>query len=54
MLFSVFGVEAPEGTVDAWDLSSFSVIVDVEGEREKLLAIGPRWVSFSSGHRRRQ
>lgn len=44
MALSVVGVTAPE---DAWGiLSSFSVIVEVEGDRAKALK-GPRWVSLS-------
>lgn len=30
------------------DFSSFSVIVDVDGFREKVLVRGPKWVSFNS------
>ena len=47
MVFSFEGVAVPE--LPAWLLSSLSVMVEVEGEREKVLARGPRWVSFSSG-----
>lgn len=44
MALSVVGVTAP----DDWGiLSSFSVIVEVEGDRAKALR-GPRWVSLSS------
>lgn len=46
MVFSLLGVAATE--MLPWLFSSFSVIVEVEGERENVLARGPRWVSFSS------
>jgi hypothetical protein len=44
MVFSVVGVVAP---ALGWPFSSLSVMVDVEGEREKALR-GPRCVSLSS------
>jgi hypothetical protein len=43
MVFSVVGVVAP---ALGWPFSSLSVMVDVEGEREKALR-GPRCVSLS-------
>ena len=45
---------SPVGVTDPaidWLLSSLSVIVDVEGDRENVLASGPKWVSFSSGRK---
>jgi hypothetical protein len=44
MVLSMVGVVAP---VLGWPLSSLSVMVDVEGEREKALK-GPKCVSLSS------
>lgn len=44
--------DSPVGVTDPatdWFFSSLSVIVDVEGDRENVLASGPKWVSFSSG-----
>lgn len=43
------GVDEVGGT----PFSSFSVMVDVEGLREKVLARGPKWVSFSSAQEAR-
>jgi hypothetical protein len=50
MVFSLLGVGVVERLV--WLLSSFSAIAEVEGEREKVFARGPRWVSFNSMHRK--
>lgn len=44
MALSVVGVTAP---ALCWPWSFLSVMVEVDGEREKGLK-GPRWVSFSS------
>ena len=46
MVFSFVGVAVPE--MADWLLSSFSVMVEVEGDRENVLVRGPRWVSLSS------
>lgn len=46
MVLSLVGVAVPE--MAPWLLSSLSVMVEVEGDREKVLVRGPRWVSFSS------
>ena len=46
MVLSFVGVAVPE--MAPWLLSSFSVMVEVEGDRENVLARGPRWVSLSS------
>lgn len=46
MVFSFVGVIAPE--MSPWLLLSLSVMVEVEGDLEKVLVSGPRWVSFSS------
>jgi hypothetical protein len=46
MVFSFVGVAVPE--MEDWLLSSFSVMVEVEGDRENVLVRGPRWVSLSS------
>ena len=43
--FSCVGVAVPERPPGL--LLSLSVIVDVEGDREKVLVRGPRWVSFN-------
>ena len=40
------GVAVPEAAL--WLLSSLSVMVDVEGDRENVFARGPKWVSFNS------
>lgn len=56
MLLSVVGVAAAAAAAAAEllgcalssFLSSFSVIVEVEGDREKVLVRGPKWVSFNS------
>lgn len=43
------GIEpAADDPPDNGDLSSFSVMVDVDGERENVFAKGPRCVSLSS------
>lgn len=47
MVLSFVGVAVPEMAAP-WLLSSFSVMVAVDGDREKVFARGPRWVSFSS------
>src|SRR4051794_41039254 len=47
MAFSSVGVADPARPPG---LLSLSVIVEVEGEREKVLVRGPRWVSFNSAH----
>jgi hypothetical protein len=46
---SLVGVDTP--AMLARDLSSFSVMVEVDGVREKVFARGPRWVSLSSDNR---
>lgn len=46
MVLSFVGVAVPE--MAPWLLSSFSVMVEVEGDRENVLVRGPRWVSLSS------
>jgi len=47
MAFSSVGVADPARPPG---LLSLSVMVEVEGEREKVLVRGPRWVSFNSAH----
>jgi len=46
MVLSFVGVAVPEMAAP-WLLSSFSVMVAVDGDRENVFARGPRWVSFS-------
>ena len=46
MLLSVVGVEVPEILGAFSSLSG--VMVEVEGDREKVLVRGPKWVSFNS------
>lgn len=46
MLLSVVGVAAPEVLGAFSSLSG--VMVDVDGDREKVLVKGPKWVSFNS------
>ena len=50
MPLSFVGAEMPV-TLGFSSLAGSFVIVEVEGEREKVLARGPRCVSFSSGGR---
>jgi hypothetical protein len=45
MVLSFVGVAVPE--MAPRFLSSFSVMVEVEGVRENVLARGPKWVSLS-------
>lgn len=45
MAFSSVGVADPARPPG---LLSLSVMVEVEGDREKVLVRGPRWVSFNS------
>lgn len=45
IVFSFVGVAEP--AMLAWAFSLLSVMVDVEGDREKVLAKGPKWVSLS-------
>ena len=47
IVLSFVGVAVPEMAAP-WLLSSFSVMVAVDGDRENVFARGPRWVSFSS------
>jgi hypothetical protein len=46
IVLSFVGVAVPE--MEPWLLSSFSVTVALEGDRENVLERGPRWVSLSS------
>jgi hypothetical protein len=46
IVLSFVGVAVPEMAAP-WALSSFSVTVAVDGDRENVFARGPRWVSFS-------
>jgi len=45
MVPSFVGVAVPD--MLGWAFSLLSVMVEVDGEREKVLAKGPRWVSLS-------
>jgi hypothetical protein len=47
IVLSFVGVAVPEMAAP-WLLSSFSVMVAADGDRENVFARGPRWVSFSS------
>jgi len=50
LALSLVGVAVPE--MDSWALRSLSVIVEVDGDREKVSFRGPRWVCLSSGRSR--